>query len=189
MATVLDLMGKWLVEGRRGYQLKKINRLGFRLGSEARVNHFVYQNRHIVEIPTDGGFSLLVTRPTVGVTGWNMLIDWSQIIYDMKPTGGNGVVLSSAQVDESAIDISDLRGMREIKGDWVIQQAKMAAMFSLSYQKISVKSAVAISALRGGNVDPQKGDYIADHDLYAAVCKPGHILPLAAAFVPANELK
>jgi len=78
-----------------------------------------------------------------------------------------------------------------VGGEWQIQEALMAAKFGLTPEMVKFESAFAMSASRGGPMcvnEPEQGDYIADHDLYFALARPGHLLPVVVGLVPTNEL-
>ncbi len=189
VAAVMKLMGEFFVSGVTGYWLETIEKKGFRLSPRAGVAHYVYApgDLHVVEIPTTGDFSLMVARPS-GVSGWKMLADWARIFLEMKQIDGRGVVLPQAKIDEASVNVKQLIGM---SGEgWVIQEALMAAKFGLSNTMVKFEAAFAMSAKRGAKPVqiPEEGDYIADHDLYFALRRTGHLLPIAAGIVPAAEL-
>ncbi|HBA36308.1 MAG: hypothetical protein UW35_C0029G0002 [Candidatus Collierbacteria bacterium GW2011_GWF2_44_15] len=191
-AAVMKLLGKFLVPGTSGYYLSKIGKKAFRLGRDSGIKHYMFRPQigesfRIVEVPTMAGFSLLVARPT-GVTGWDMLIDWSQMTFFMKEVEGNGVILPSAQIDEAKVDVKALVGMTG--GEWMIQEALMAAKFGLTRKEVKFEAAFAFSAKRAVDPrhDPEPDDYVADHDLYFALVRQGHILPIAVGLIPSEEL-
>ena len=187
VASVMKLLGRFFAMGETGYWLPIIKKPAFRLGKEANVRLYKSDGRRVAEIPTRGGFSLLVTRPTES-SGFHMISDWHRIISEMKLTRGNGVVLPMAKVDEAAIDVKALVGMSG--GGWQIMEAIMAAKFALTPQEVKFESAFAYSARKGVAMrpDPEDGDYVADHPLYFALAKHGHLLPLAVGHVGADEL-
>ena len=184
-ASVMKLIGKWLESGQTNYYLPSIRKPAFRLTGCA---HYEFQGQRIVSVPTRSNFSFLVTRPT-GAHGWNMLLDWARMILKMTSVQGNGAVLSMAEIGETKIDVKGLVGM--VGGEWQIQEALMAAKFGLTPEMVKFESAFAMSASRGGPMcvnEPEQGDYIADHDLYFALARPGHLLPVVVGLVPTNEL-
>jgi hypothetical protein len=186
-ASVLKLLGEFLAGGETDYRLREIGKPAFRLGREAKVKHFDFNGQRVVVIPTNGGFSLLVTRPT-GVVGFRMLDDWTNILHTMKPTRGNGVLLPMAKIDEVGIDVKDLCGM--FAEDWIVQEELMAAKFALTPKSVRFEAAFAYSARKGMTMEklPQIGDYVADHALYFALVKRNHWLPLAAGMVDVEDL-
>ncbi len=193
LAAAMKLLGEYLQYGEKGHYLPKISRKAFRLGKEAGVKHFQYGDKVVVEIPTKGNFSLLVTSPFEKALGWEMVLPWAIAIRSITTSRpldtGNGVILSMANIDETPMDVSDLVGMTA--GDWVVCQAKMAAKFSLTPFQVKFESAFAMGAMRGGgHAKPavQPGDYVADHDLAFAIMRKGQVLPLVAGLVPVADL-
>lgn len=188
-AAVLKLLGCWHVPGENGYKLREIGKPGFRLSSDSGLRHFTALGQTVVVVPTTGGFSFLVTRPT-GVTGFEMLTDWEKIVRALTPSAGNGLILPMAAIDETKVDVDDLKGMGTSDHKWVIQEALMAAKFGLTPIQVKFEAAFAYSAKRMAHEveQPEQGDYIADHPLYFALVKRGHYLPLAAGLVDVADL-
>lgn len=187
-AAVMKLLGNWVHGGQTDYHLNDIEKPGFRLPGDG-LKHFVYQGQTVVVVPTDGGFSFLVTRPT-GASGFSMLNDWQTILHGMKPTTGNGLILPMADIGETKVDVSALEGMTTVDL-WKVQEAIMAAKFGLTPRHVKFEAAFAFSAKSFGISDgnePKAGDYVADHALYFSMVKTGHWLPLAAGLVPVVEL-
>jgi hypothetical protein len=73
---------------------------------------------------------------------------------------------------------------------WTIAQAVMAAKFSLTPSEVSFEAAFAYGAKRGISSirNAEVGDYIADHPLYFALAKKGHLLPLAVGLIGQDDL-
>lgn len=191
VATVMKLLGHFFEKGSKGYFLPKIGKKAFRLGKEANVRHYVYQRPgwsvRVVEIPTGSGFSLLVSTPS-SVRSFAMVEDWGKVIFGMQRVPGNGVILPMAQVDETEMDVKQLVGMAG--GEWMIQEAKAAVKFALTPEMVKYEAAVAYSAKRAAmeRLDPEAGDYLADHPLYFGLAIHGYLLPLATGYVPVNLL-
>lgn len=191
MASIFKIVGEFLTRGVTDYNLESIRKPGFRLACEAGIKHFQFGNKKVVVIPTRSDFSLLVTEPT-GVTGFNMLNDWEDILHRMRGNkiDGNGVILPMAAIDETTIDVSQLVGLSNPDPDWTITQALMAAKFSLTPLSVKFEAAFSAAARKSfsmGNY-PEPGDYVADHPLYFSLVRHGHFMPLAAGVVDAQDL-
>lgn len=192
-ASILKLLGEFYEYGMGDYFLENIARRGFRLSKKAKVAHFDYQGLHVVEVPTRANFSLLVSAPHGQTDFVSMQQNWMRVTRGMKAVRGNGVVLPMAVIDSAKIDVTPMKGMIGIESlnYWMIQEALMAAKFALSMRAVKFEAAFAYSAKSFGISrinEPEKGDYIADDDLFFALARRGRLLPLAVGHVPADEL-
>lgn len=189
-ASVMKLLGPWLNHGQKGFRLEKIRKPGFRLPGDG-LKHFICRGNRVVVVPTSGGFSFLVTKPT-GAIGFDMLEDWTAILHSMKPTAGNGLVLPMAAINETKINVGELEGLHtpEALSPWVVEEALMAAKFGLTPSMVKFEAAFAFSARCLGIdfAEPEAEDYWADHPLYFSLVKSGHWLPLAAGLVDPADL-
>ena len=192
VASVLKLLGRFYVPGEVDYHLEAINKPAFRLPDTAGVIQFKYGNRKVLVVPTGSNFSLVVTEPT-GVTGFDMLGDWDDILHNIRGNrvDSNGAVLPMVKIEETSIDVSELVGMSSVDPYWVITQALMAAKFSLTPQEVKFEAAFSAAMRKGGVEDfnrPEKDDYVADHPLYFALVRSGHYMPLVAGLVDVKDL-
>lgn len=186
-ASVMKLFGEFFQEAGTGYWLRKIGKPAMRFSKQAGVRHFRFDGKPLVVIPTNGGFSLLVTEPTKA-TGFDMLPDWEKMLHGMKETVGDGAVLPMSVVNEMSIDVSALHGMRTLD-PWIVEQALMAARFALTPKYVKFEAAFAYSSRKGiDQTEAQPDDFVADFPPYIALVKSGHWLPLATGLIDVNDL-
>ena len=187
-AGVIKLLGHFFNWGEVGYTLHEIDRPAFRFGVDDGVRHYDFDDQRIVEIPTQSGFSLYISRPFAQVEGFQLLNSWETALGHMVSVSGNGVVMPGASIDSLMIDVSELVGMTS--EDWTLMEAVMAAKLELGPNAISFESAFAYAAAKSPKprLQAQANDYIADHALNVALAFPGYSFPLAAGVVAVEDL-
>ena len=192
VASIMKLLGAFRVKGVKGYSLPEINKTAFRLPKNA-VRHYAYGHLRIIEIPSSSSYSMFMTGGLSDPLGWDGLERWGQALYHKKLISANGLVAPFIKnVPETRTDVDDLVGMRG--GAWRLLQALMASKFGLSETGWLFENVFAFSAAKGGieyieEMEPEPGDYIADHDWHFCIVDGSEpTFPLVWGHVPTSEM-
>jgi len=187
VASIIKLLGDWLVRGKKGYKLPIAKVPAFRLDATCGLRHFVSNGQRLVMIPTGSRFDMWVSQ-TCDAAGFDQIDFWIDLISKMKSVPGNGAVLPFVDIKQAKVDIKDLIGMRA--GNVIIQQALAAANFKLTNIGVSFEMAVAMSALRMAMdmEEPEDGDFVVGRSLnFALVRRQNPLMPLAVGSVSSDE--
>jgi hypothetical protein len=187
VASIIKLLGDWLVMGEKGFKLPVVKVPAFRLDASCGLSHYISKGQRLVRIPTTSRFDMWVSQ-TCDAASFDQIDFWIDLISNSKNAVGNGAVLPFVDIKQAKVDIKDLIGMRA--GNVIIQQALAAANFKLTNTGVSFEMAVAMSGLRYATdlEEPKAGDFVVGRSLnFALVRRQEPLMPLAVGSVSSDE--
>ncbi len=117
VASIIKLLGDWLVRGKKGYKLPIVKVPAFRLDASCGLSHYMSNGQRLVRIPTSSRFDMWVSQ-TCDAAGFDQIDLWIDLISKAKNVSGNGAVLPFVDIKQAKVDIKDLIGPTTSSCGW-----------------------------------------------------------------------